>query len=86
MYDDIPCKKCGEPYSVYSLKNEIPDWDDQPNNPHDKFMSGKGCPTCEWGEKAGEVSRSRTEDQEQLEAEHIKAVITNTEDDPMKFI
>lgn len=86
MHDDVPCKQCGEPYSVYSLKHEVANWDDQPDDAHDRFMSGNGCPTCEWGDKAGEVSRSRTESQEKLEREHLKAVMTNTEDDPMKFI
>jgi len=49
-------------------------------------MSGDGCPTCDWGEKAGDVSRSRTTDSEQLQAEHLRDVMDNTDEDPLKYI
>lgn len=84
--NEVSCRQCGEPYSIYSLKNEIPEWEDQPEDAHDKFMSGEGCPTCNWGEKAGEVSRSRTESEEETEARALKEMMMNTEDDPMKFL
>jgi len=84
--NEVSCRKCGEPYSIYSLKNEIPEWDDQPEDAHDKFMSGEGCPTCNWGEKAGEVSRSRTESPEETEARSLREMMMNTEDDPIKFL
>lgn len=83
---DVSCKQCGEPYSVYSLQHEVSDWPDQPDDAHDRFMSGEGCPTCDWGEKAGEVSRSRTEDAEELAAEHTMEMMRETDQDPLKFI
>jgi len=83
---DVRCKQCGEPYSVYSLHHEIPEWEDQPENAYDKFMCGEGCPTCDWGEKAGEVSTSQTKSEEELDADHIKDIMNNTDDDPIKFI
>jgi len=83
---DVRCKMCGEPYSTYSLHNEIPEWKDQPENAYDKFMRGDGCPTCNWGEKAGEVSTSRTKSQDELDADHIKDIMNNTDDDPIKYI
>lgn len=84
--NEIRCKKCGEPYGVYSLHHEIPEWDDQPDNPYEKMMSGEGCPTCNWGEKAGEVSTSRTKSEEELEADHISDMMNNTDDDPTKYL
>ena len=83
---DVRCKKCGEPYSTYSLHNEIPDWEDQPENAYEKFMQGEGCPTCDWGDKAGDVSTSRTKSQDELDADHIKDIMNNTDDDPIKYI
>jgi len=83
---DIPCAKCGEPYTLYSLRHEIPDWDDQPADAAEQFQRGVGCPTCDWGEKAGDVSRSRTESQEVLEAEHKRGVMENTDEDPLKYL
>lgn len=83
---DITCKKCGEPYGYYSIKNEIPEWDDQPDDADEKFLNGEGCPTCNWGEKAGEVSRSRTEDSDVLESEHMADLLRETDEDPMKYL
>jgi hypothetical protein len=48
-------------------------------------MDGDGCPTCDWGDKAGDVSISRTEDAETVRAKHIKAVMRNTDRDPLEF-
>jgi len=83
---DIHCKQCGEPWGVYSLRNEVPEWEDQPDNAYEKVMRGDGCPTCDWGEKAGEVSMSRTESEEKTEARHLKDVLNNTDEDPLKYI
>lgn len=83
---DVHCQQCGEPYGVYSLRHEVPNWEDQPDDAYDRFMNGEGCPTCEWGEKAGEVSLSRTESEDELEARHIKDIMENTDDDPIKYI
>ena len=83
---DVRCKKCGGAYSTYSLHNEIPDWEDQPENAYEKFMQGDGCPTCDWGDKAGDVSTSRTKSQDELDADHIKDIMNNTDDDPIKYI
>lgn len=83
---DINCKKCGEPWGIYSLRNEVPEWEGEPDDAYDKVASGVGCPTCDWGDKAGDVSRSRTESDEQLAADHLKSLMRNTDDDPMKYI
>lgn len=83
---DLNCKKCGEPYGIYSLKNEVPEWDDQPEDAYEKFMNGEGCPTCDWGDKAGEVSLSRTESEDEINARHIKSIMENSDDDPIKYI
>lgn len=83
---DVQCKQCGEPYSPYSLRNEVPEWEDQPEDAYERFMQGEGCPTCNWGEKAGDVSISGTKSEEELEAQHFKDIMENTDDDPMKYI
>lgn len=86
MSRDINCSKCGEPYSQYSLHNEIPEWEDQPDDAYERFMSGDGCPCCDWGEKAGDVSLSREMSEEELEAKHFVGMMENTDDDPIKYI
>lgn len=82
---DVRCKQCGEPYGTYSLRHEVPEWEDQPEDAYDRFMNGEGCPTCNWGEKAGDVSTSRFKDEDELEADHIKDAMNNTDEDPLKF-
>lgn len=82
---DIRCEKCGEPYGVYSLRNEIPEWEDQPDDAYEKFTAGEGCPTCNWGEKAGEVSTSRVKSDDELEKDHLMDKLENTDEDPIKF-
>jgi hypothetical protein len=84
--NDISCKQCGEPYSAYALRHDVAEWDNQPDDAYEKFMSGDGCPTCDWGDKAGDVSRSRTEDSEETEARHLKEKLRNTDDDPIKYL
>lgn len=83
---DIRCKKCGEPWGTYSLRHEVPEWEGEPEDAFDNVMSGEGCPTCDWGNKAGEVSTSRTKSEEELEADHIKDIMNNTDEDPLKYI
>jgi hypothetical protein len=82
---DVNCQCCGEPYGVYSLHHEIPEWDDQPDDAYDRFMNGEGCPTCDWGEKAGDVSLSREQDQAELDAQHLQGIMNETDDDPIRF-
>ena len=82
---DVRCKQCGEPYGTYSLHHEVPEWKDQPEDAYEKFMNGEGCPTCNWGEDAGDVSTSRFKDEDELEADHIKDAMRNTDEDPLKF-
>lgn len=81
----VHCKKCGEPYSEYSLRHDVPEWDDQPDDAHDKFMSGEGCPTCNWGEDAGEVSLSRHQSDEELAVQHQRDLF-KTDRDPLEFL
>lgn len=83
---DIHCKKCGEPYGYYSLRHEVPEWDDQPDDAYEKFMRGEGCPTCGWGEKAGEISMSQSMSEEELEAQHLEGIFNETDDDPIKYL
>lgn len=82
---DINCKQCGEPYSEYSLIHEVSEWENEPDNAHERFMNGEGCPTCDWGEKAGDVSHSRFESESETEVRHIKSAIRNSDQDPLKF-
>lgn len=84
--NEIHCRQCGEPYSEYSLRHEVSDWDDQPDDAHEKFMDGEGCPTCNWGEKAGEVSLSKSMDDDELKMQHTKDILNNTDEDPLKYI
>jgi hypothetical protein len=83
---DISCKRCGEPYSAYSLRHDVAEWDDQPDDAYERFMSGEGCPTCDWGDKEGEVSLSRSHDSEEIDRKHTAEKIRNTDDDPLKFL
>lgn len=83
---DVHCKKCGEPWGIYSLRHEVSEWEDQPDDAYEKVMSGEGCPTCDWGEKAGEVSLSQSESEEETQARYIKDIMNNTDEDPLKYI
>jgi len=83
---DVRCRKCGEPNSVYSLRHEVPDWDGQPEDAYDKVLSGEGCPTCDWGDKAGDVSTSRSKSDDELLADYYSDLMNNTDEDPLKFI
>lgn len=82
---DINCRQCGEPYSAYSLRHEVSDWEDQPDDAYDRFMSGEGCPTCNWGENAGDVSLSRSQSDDELKVQHIRSAMEGTDEDPLKF-
>lgn len=84
--NDVHCRQCGEPYGVYSLHHEVPEWDDQPDDAYEQFMNGEGCPTCDWGAKAGDVSLSRSESDDELRARHLRDIMNNTDDDPIKYI
>lgn len=83
---DINCRQCGEPYTAYSLKNEVSEWDGEPDDAYDQFMQGEGCPTCDWGEKAGEVSLSESQTQEETEAQFVKSMMENSDEDPLKYL
>jgi len=83
--NDVNCKLCGEPYSMYSLQHEVSEWDDQPDDAYEQFMSGNGCPTCNWGKKAGDVSLSREESEAEAGARFLKSVMSNSDEDPLKF-
>lgn len=83
---DINCRQCGEPYSLYAIQNDVPEWDDQPDDAAERFKKGEGCPTCDWGEKAGDVSLSREESAMELQARHFRGLMENTDEDPIKFI
>jgi hypothetical protein len=83
---DITCSQCGEPWNGYALRHDVPEWPDSPDDAYERFMSGDGCPTCDWGEKGGDVSRSRTTDSEQLQAEHLRDIMNNSDEDPLKYI
>lgn len=83
---DINCRQCGEPYSAYALRHDVSEWEDQPDDAYDKFMDGQGCPTCEWGEKVGDVSLSRGQSEEETEAQFIKSMMENSDEDPLKYL
>lgn len=84
--NDIHCQCCGEPYSAYAMKHDVAEWDDQPDDAYEKFMRGEGCPTCDWGEKAGETSLSETMSEAELEVQHARDVVRNSDEDPVKFL
>lgn len=86
MVQELTCRCCGEPYSAYALKNDVAEWDDQPDDAYELFMRGEGCPTCNWGEKAGEVSLSETMSEDELEARHAHSLFEGTDEDPVKFL
>jgi hypothetical protein len=86
MTSQIACSKCGEPWSQYAMKHDVCEWPDEPDDAWERFASGEGCPCCDWGDKAGEVSRSRNEDQSDLHEEHMAdLVFGGTDEDPAKF-
>lgn len=91
---DKHCGKCGEPWEMYYVNGR---WDEllsedeieaAPDDMKHHFMSGKGCPTCEWSKRAGEVSQSRGESEEETEARHIRDLFDSsvTDEDPLKYL
>lgn len=68
------------------MQHDVADWPDEPDDAWERFASGDGCPTCDWGDKEGEVSRSRTESQDDLYEEHFTQLLSNSDDDPIKYI
>jgi type II secretory ATPase GspE/PulE/Tfp pilus assembly ATPase PilB-like protein len=83
---DINCKCCGEPYSAYALRNDVAQWEDQPDDAYEKFMSGEGCPTCDWGEKEGEVSLSQSESKEETQQRFLESMVSGTDEDPIEYL
>lgn len=83
--NDVNCRQCGEPYSLYALRHDVPNWDDQPDDAYEQFMQGEGCPTCDWGEK-DDVSLSRTMTDSELTAQHIEGIMRESDEDPIKYI
>lgn len=86
--NDVRCRVCGEPYEVYSLHHDIPDWDDAPDNAYEVFMNGGGCPTCSWGENPpDDVNQGFQEkDAGERKVEQVRDIMRNTDDDPMKYL
>ena len=53
---DLYCQRCDEPYDVChvgggDMDAETEDWDGD-RKPSQRFISGEGCPACDWGKKA----------------------------------
>lgn len=86
MIRDIHCQQCGEPYTAYAIRHDVPEWPDQPDDAYDRFMRGEGCPTCDWGAKAGETSTSQHKSPAELELEHPRDIMRNTDEDPVKYL
>jgi hypothetical protein len=83
---DITCGKCGEPWGHYAMRHNVGDWDGEPDDAWEQFRAGEGCPVCDWGEKAGDVSRSRAEDEDDLQREHLQDVLREDDGDPIERI
>lgn len=66
---DIICKKCGEPWDYYGLK----DGDVEPDEAR-RILAGEGCPCCDFGNNIGIGIRSH-------EYEHFSSLLRNSEDD-----
>lgn len=85
---DIHCGNCGEPWEVYVVNRNFDDIlseDEIPvEDPSSYFKRGKGCPTCDWGDK-DDVSLARTHTPGELDAQRIKDISNNTDEDPLKY-
>lgn len=44
---DLYCQVCGEPYDVVYVNKDM-DRDGEPGD-RERFLSGIGCPSCNWG-------------------------------------
>ena len=85
---DITCGKCGEPWEVYWINHHVDEEyandPDAPDNPGDHIKHGRGCPVCEWGKNTN-VSRGRSESEDELQAERMRDLMNNTDEDPTKY-
>lgn len=86
MINQVHCSLCGEPNNTYYLNNEYAEVEENPDDAAEMLLNGEGCPTCDWGDKAGDVSTSRFKNEDELEAEHIKDIMNNTDKDPIKYL
>lgn len=80
---DIHCGNCGEPWESYYVYDR---WDEllapediEPDNPKRFFLSGKGCPTCNWGEKEGN---------QDAQDQHVRDMFDpgNFDEDPLEYL
>lgn len=74
--NELICKNCGEPYSVFHLKHDCPD-----DDAYERMMRGEGCPACDWGDQ--ECADIHDEGNEQR---HLRSLFSATDDDPTKFL
>jgi len=51
---DVNCAICNEPWEMFHVQNEMNIEDGY--DAKDKFLSGKGCPACGWGERCSACS------------------------------
>lgn len=79
---DIHCEKCGEPWTEYALRHDVPDWEGEPEDSHERFMSGEGCPTCDWGR--GEAARHGG-DSRMDTVRHYQDIMRNSDTDPARW-
>ena len=75
MNQDIICGVCGEPYEIFYLVDEEPEW-------KDKMLRGEGCPSCK-GEKPQGLSEKTNEE---LDFERLNSIEENTDLDSVDFM
>lgn len=75
---DIRCGKCGEPWNVYHVNHEFDDDEES------EFLNGNGCPTCDWGEDAGDDDHEVGYTQERVN--QVQDMMRNSDDDPTKYL
>jgi type II secretory ATPase GspE/PulE/Tfp pilus assembly ATPase PilB-like protein len=58
---DVYCQHCDEPYDVYSAHHELGDDNLDSMQAKNDFISGKGCPSCNWGKKGDSTNSFKSE-------------------------
>lgn len=77
--NDIRCGKCGEPWELYYVNNEMTEGES------DDFRRGKGCPCCDWGDNEERIGDS--DEQGARRVEQVSDMVFGADDrDPLEFL
>lgn len=87
--NDVRCGMCGEPWEVYALNHDAKDLFDTddpgvPDDPAEYIKKGKGCACCDWGDGERAEGDGRLSGENQ--ADRVRDLMNNTDEDPLKYI